>query len=368
MDTDRQFFKSSIGLGALWACKRETPLSHSFCQHVVSNTERLVIADARKHPLVANNPAIEELGFVAYLGIPLTCHGQTLGAMCAIDTKPREWTAQSVEILEGLAAAVMTEIELRLMANQLQTNYLQLRALQVQRDELVHMLVHDLRNPLSSLLGSMSSLERVSGQNEKQMKYVSIARRGGNSLLCMINDILDVSKSETGRLELEIAELAPAHVVEAACAAVTELGVMASVTLTIHLDPKLPVILADEEKLRRTLVNLLANAIQHSHKGAQVTISAQINDSAGRRCFRHRRQRMRDSARRLSDKSSKNTGELRQPPVRRMSTGLGLPFCKMVVEAHGGVIEVESEVGHGTTFRLTIPYTPESSRSSKSAR
>ncbi len=349
VDKDRQFFKSSIGLSDVWACKRETPLSHSFCQHVVSNSERLIVEDARQHPLVTNNLAIEEMGFVAYLGIPLTSHGQALGSMCAIDTKPREWSAESIEILEGMAAAVMTEIELRTVAKQLQTNCLQLRSLQLQRDELVHMLVHDLRNPLLSLLGGMSSLERVSGQDEKQKKCVSIARRGGNALLSMINDILDVSKSEAGRLELEIVELEPSHVVEAACAAIIELGTMADVTLTASLDPKLPVILADEEKLRRTLVNLLANGIQHSFKGGQVNITAQTSDSEDAVVFviaDHGCGIPREAFGKIFNKY----GDVKTASARRTSTGLGLPFCKMVVEAHGGAIGVESELGQGNYF------------------
>ena len=80
VDEDRQFFKSSQGLAEPWASRRETPLSHSFCQHVVGRGESLVIEDARQHPLVRDNPAIAELGVVGYLGIPLrTSDGCVLG-------------------------------------------------------------------------------------------------------------------------------------------------------------------------------------------------------------------------------------------------------------------------------------------------
>jgi PAS domain S-box-containing protein len=114
VDADRQFFKSSVGLAEPWASERETPLSHSFCQHVVAESAPLIISDASKHPLVQANLAITDLGVVAYAGIPLTTtDGYALGSFCAIDTVPRAWTAEEISILEDLAASAMTEIELR---------------------------------------------------------------------------------------------------------------------------------------------------------------------------------------------------------------------------------------------------------------
>ncbi|MEP7187675.1 MAG: PAS domain S-box protein [Roseiflexaceae bacterium] len=113
VDEERQFFKSAVGLGEPWATRRETPLSHSFCQYVVASGEPLIIADAREHPLLRNNPAIPELGVVAYAGMPLMTHdGQRLGSFCVIDTVPRTWTEAEIDILRDLSASVITEIEL----------------------------------------------------------------------------------------------------------------------------------------------------------------------------------------------------------------------------------------------------------------
>lgn len=112
---DRQWLKSAVGLPEPWASQRQTPLFHSFCQHVVASGEPLVIPDARDHPLVCDNRAVSELGVVAYAGVPLvTSDGLTLGAFCAIDGQPRAWTKQQIEILRDLAAVAMTEIELRM--------------------------------------------------------------------------------------------------------------------------------------------------------------------------------------------------------------------------------------------------------------
>ncbi|HEX6292396.1 MAG TPA: GAF domain-containing sensor histidine kinase [Herpetosiphonaceae bacterium] len=114
VDENRQFFKSCIGLPEPWASRRETPLSHSFCQHTIATAEPLVIGDARMHPLVSTNLAIPDLNVVAYAGIPLvTADGQALGSFCVIDSQPRDWTTDEVEILNELAASVVAEIELR---------------------------------------------------------------------------------------------------------------------------------------------------------------------------------------------------------------------------------------------------------------
>jgi hypothetical protein len=113
VDEDRQFFKSALGLPAPWAAERETPLTHSVCQHALGSSEPLVIEDARTDPLYCDSLAIPDLGVVAYAGVPLvTAGGQALGTLCVIDHRPRRWTDEQIETLRTLAASVLTEIEL----------------------------------------------------------------------------------------------------------------------------------------------------------------------------------------------------------------------------------------------------------------
>ncbi|MEA2405601.1 MAG: hypothetical protein QOE08_2248 [Thermoleophilaceae bacterium] len=113
VDENRQFFKSCLGLPEPWASKRETPLSHSFCQHTLASGEPMVIDDAREHPILKDNDAIEDLNVIAYAGIPLIDRdGFVLGTLCAIDDKPRHWTSSQVELLKDIAASVAREIEL----------------------------------------------------------------------------------------------------------------------------------------------------------------------------------------------------------------------------------------------------------------
>jgi PAS domain S-box-containing protein len=114
VDADRQVFASQIGLAEPWATERQTPLSHSFCQFVVTDDAPLIVPDARADPRLRDSEAIDDLRAVAYAGYPLHAPGgEVLGAFCVIDTKPRRWTAQELAIVRALATAAETEIALR---------------------------------------------------------------------------------------------------------------------------------------------------------------------------------------------------------------------------------------------------------------
>ncbi|GAC1651548.1 MAG: ATP-binding protein [Herpetosiphon sp.] len=125
VDGDRQFFKSCVGLPEPYSSHRQTPLSHSFCQYTVDRAQPLVVTDARLDPLLKDNLAIPDLNVIAYAGMPLiTSRGYVLGSLCVIDSRPRVWTASEQAILADLAAAVVTEIELRgelLVRDQIET-------------------------------------------------------------------------------------------------------------------------------------------------------------------------------------------------------------------------------------------------------
>ena len=113
-EKDRQFFLSQQGLSDPWASCRQTPLSHSFCQHVKRERKPLVVKDARHHPLVKDNLAITELGAIAYLGVPILMpDGTPLGALCVIESAVRKWTNEDLAALTDLACCVNDEILLR---------------------------------------------------------------------------------------------------------------------------------------------------------------------------------------------------------------------------------------------------------------
>lgn len=119
VDDERQFFKSCLGLPEPWLSQRESPLSHSFCQHAVASREPLVVDDAREHPLLKDNLAIRDMNVVAYAGVPLIDgDGNALGTLCTIDDHPRHWTRHQLELLKDIAASVVREIELARAAGQ----------------------------------------------------------------------------------------------------------------------------------------------------------------------------------------------------------------------------------------------------------
>lgn len=111
VDEHRQFFKSTFGLHEPWASMRQTPLTHSFCQHVVTTGETLNVQDARTDARVRDNLAVSEIGVVSYLGSPIFVHGECLGPLCVIDSRPRQWSADDQQALEDLAGTLNHVIE-----------------------------------------------------------------------------------------------------------------------------------------------------------------------------------------------------------------------------------------------------------------
>jgi signal transduction histidine kinase len=352
VDRDRQFFKSSVGLQEPWASQRQTPLSHSFCQHLVDSSEPLLVVDARIHPLLRDNLAIIDLGVVAYLGVPITtANGHTLGSFCAIDTHPREWTAEEMAILQDLTALLISQIEFRLLAHRLHDDYLELRKLELFRTETVEMLVHDLRNPLASFIGGLDITQKYGGLTEKQTYYVDLAKNGGKVLLNMINDILD-TRTTAGQLMALKIDVSPDQIIADACEQMIPLARQSGVSLTWHTDGELSC-LADAEKIRRVLVNLVGNAIQHTPNGGLVSVLAQP-DVDNVIVFS-----VTDTGHGIPQtafmQTFYQTDQVQTYWIKETATGLGLPFSKMAVEAHGGKIWVESKIGQGTSFYFTIP-------------
>jgi serine phosphatase RsbU (regulator of sigma subunit) len=116
VDAQEQVFPGAAGLPEPYQSERRTPLSHSFCQHVVASSEPLVIEDARRHPLVRHNLAVPDLHVVAYAGMPLVdADGRVIGSLCAIDSQPRRWTDTDLAVLTDLAGACSSELQLRIM-------------------------------------------------------------------------------------------------------------------------------------------------------------------------------------------------------------------------------------------------------------
>jgi signal transduction histidine kinase len=238
---------------------------------------------------------------------------------------------------------------------QLEVNYQRLQELEKSRDDLTHMIIHDLRTPLNSVMMGMQALEVVGDLNEAQREMLGITMKGGRNLVEIINDLLDISKMEGGALQLERREIEPAALIEAALEQVAALASAKNLTLTAGLEPGLPPVMADEAKLLRILVNLLSNALKFTPSGGTVTITVRTDNAGPSLLFS-----VTDTGEGIPSEAFgrifEKFGQVEsRQGGRAMSTGLGLTFCKLAVEAHGGHIGVESTPGQGSTFSFTIP-------------
>jgi signal transduction histidine kinase len=233
---------------------------------------------------------------------------------------------------------------------QLQNNYEHLQELETLRDDMRNMIVHDLRTPLTAVIAGVEMLEKYGALNPTQQEMMTIAAGGGRTLLRMINDLLDVEKMESGSSLLQYEELSPATLVASALLQVTSLAEEAGTTLVTEIAGGMRRFSGDENKLTRTLVNLIANAIKFTHAGT-VTIAASPHDGKSIRFA------VRDTGQGIpADAFERIFEKFGQVDSRnKVGTGLGLAFCKLAVEAHGGLIAVESTPGAGSTFSFTIP-------------
>jgi signal transduction histidine kinase len=232
---------------------------------------------------------------------------------------------------------------------QLQSNYKRLQELETQRDDMRNMIVHDLRSPLTALIVGIEMLEMAGTLSGTQQEIIAIAAGGGKSLLGMINDLLDVEKMESGATELQYDEIDAASLVAGAIGQVAFLAEQSRTTLVTDLSADLRSFSGDRKKLGRTLVNLIGNAIKFTGAGT-VTVSALQEEPATIRFA------VRDTGQGIPAESFGRIFEkFGQLDSRRVGTGLGLAFCKLAVEAHGGRITVESMPGSGSLFSFTIP-------------
>ncbi len=241
---------------------------------------------------------------------------------------------------------------------QLQQNFKRLQELEKQRDDLTHMIVHDLRTPLTSVIAGMQTLELVGDLNDEQNEMLTISLSGGETLLGMINDLLDVEKMESGTMQLEYSDLRPEGLVKGAIAQVASLAESKNLKMVQKIAPDLPPFRGDTGKLTRTLVNLIGNAIKFTPSGGTITIEAHRSEDETSIVFS-----VSDTGEGIPEESFERIFEKfgqveTRKAGRMMSTGLGLTFCKLAVEAHGGHIGVESTPGEGATFCYAIPIAP----------
>ncbi len=346
VDEKRQFFKSQTGLPEPWATQRQTPLSHSFCKHVVATGAPLIIEDARVHPLVRENRAIAELGVVAYAGIPLvTPGGAVLGSFCAIDTKPRWWSDSDIDTLKDLAASVMTEIVLKSARDAAE-------AASRAKDRFLAVLSHELRTPVSPALMIATSMAEDASLDTHVREDARTIQRNIELQTRLIDDLLDVTRIENGKLVLQL-ESVCLHDVLSDCIAMCRAEAESKgVTLSMDTVPKPPIVRGDPSRLRQVFINLLKNGVKFTPPGGRVTIDATPGDDGWIRVT------VADTGIGIEPEMIARIFDPFEQVSRAITNefsglGLGLAISKGIIEAHGGAIRATSD-GRGAGTRMTI--------------
>ena len=233
--------------------------------------------------------------------------------------------------------------------------YEQLEAANRHKSEFLASMSHELRTPLNAIIGfSEVLLDRLFGDlNAKQEEYLQDVIDSGRHLLSLINDILDLSKVEAGRMELEVERFALPEILENGLTMVRERAGRHGLTLSLDIDPALDVIEADERKVKQVVFNLLSNAVKFTPDGGQVGIRAGMDDTGVWIM-------VWDTGIGIApEHQGRIFEEFQQVPggytAQREGTGLGLALAKKFVELHGGQLWVESAAGQGSRFTFTLP-------------
>ena len=237
------------------------------------------------------------------------------------------------------------------------------RALQLLREQFSSMVIHDLRNPLTSIISSLVMFEDLLAEDQLDVDVFTdvlhVARNSTEDMLNLVQSLLDISRLEQHTLALDRASRSLEAAVEAACTSVFSLVIDANITLHNHVPPDLPPVWFDEEKVHRILINLLDNALRHTPAGGEIRVEgALLRDDC------HALIRVVDTGPGIPaearDRVFEKFTQLDRGALRgHKGTGLGLTFCQLAVEAHGGRIWVEDGPEGGAAFCFTLPLAPD---------
>jgi signal transduction histidine kinase len=346
IDSDRQWFKSRIGLDAT-----ETPRNISFCGHAIFHRQLLVVPNALQDPRFADNPlVVGPPGIRFYIGAPLiNADGFALGTLCAIDYSPRPTPTQDrIDVLRSLADAVVDALELR-------ARLAERERIERLKNEFVSTVSHELRTPLTSIAGMLELLdaEVVGALPTDAKEMVNVAYNNSQRLIRLINDILDIEKIESGRMPFDLAPIPLMPLVERSVAETRSFAQGLGVDINVQGKISDAVGLVDADRLIQVLTNLLSNAAKFSPKDGVVRV--ELDRKGNRLCISvaDRGPGIPEAFRaRVFEKFAQADGS----DSRRLAgTGLGLAIVKKIVEHLDGTVRFDTEIGRGTTFYVDLP-------------
>jgi signal transduction histidine kinase len=294
------------------------------------------------------------LGYRSLLAVPLLRENHLLGGLVVNRNIAGEFAPQVIDLLKTFATQSALAIQNARLFREIEDKSRQLEVASQHKSEFLANMSHELRTPLNAIIGFSEVLaERMFGEiNDKQAEYLSDILESGQHLLSLINDILDLSKIEAGRMELEPTDFALPGAIENALTLVKERAHRRGIALVRTVDERLGMIHADERKVKQVLLNLLSNALKFTPEGGQIDVRARVHDGeteisvtdTGVGIAPDDQEAVFEEFRQVGTASKKVEG-----------TGLGLAISRKFIELHGGRIWVESQLGKGSTFAFTLP-------------
>ena len=321
-----------------------SPRSAAMCEVVLKEGRAIVVHDASADARFADNPWVD--GRMAdvrfYASTPLvTDDGFTLGTLCVFDSVTKDLTDAQLSALEDLAGQVMALLERRRLAR---------RAEEATRAKSAFLaeVSHEIRTPMNGVLG-MLELLLATELGEEQRAQAQLAYRSAETLLALLDDVLDLSKGEAGHVVLAHRPFDARVLVEDVASVLTSLATLRGLELVVDVYGDIPLLIADSGRLRQVLVNLAGNALKFTTRGS-VTISASYDDALVLS--------VQDTGEGISEDELPRLFHAFQQGAsgeKHGGTGLGLVICQELVTLMGGTIDVASTVGVGTTFTVRLP-------------
>jgi signal transduction histidine kinase len=295
------------------------------------------------------------MGIKAAIGAPMLWEGRGMGSILVGRDYSGPFSDKDITLLRTFADQAVIAIQNARLFREIQDKSRQLETANKHKSEFLANMSHELRTPLNAIIGfSEVLIERLFGElNAKQDDYLKDIHASGKHLLQLINDILDLSKVEAGRMELDLATFDVPAAIANAMTLIRERAQRHDIALALDADPQLGEIVADERKFKQILLNLLTNAVKFTPDGGQIKVAA-------RRSADELTVAVHDTGIGIAPEDQQAVFEEfrqvgRSYTNKQEGTGLGLTLTRKFVELHGGRIWLESELGKGSTFTFTIP-------------
>ena len=304
-------------------------------------------------------PILARAGYRSILAVPFLFEQRVMGGLVVWRREAGPFDPGVVSLLQTFATQSVLAIQNARLFREIAEKSREVEAASRHKSEFLANMSHELRTPLNAILGFSEVLaERMFGEvNEKQAEYLQDILSSGRHLLSLINDILDLSKVEAGRLELEPGRFHLPTALDNALTLVRERATRHGIALTQAVDPGVADIVADERKVKQILLNLLSNAVKFTPEGGRVGLIATAAEGAITIAVSDTGIGIAPEDQAAIFEEFRQVG--REDARKQEGTGLGLTLAKKFVELHGGRIWVQSHVGQGSTFSFTLPVRPE---------